>query len=379
MTWMKKLTAGLVLAVAIVGGSCSAPAQKITTFDPTGAGTGPGQGTYAQQGLNSGTIVGYYVDANNVAHGFIRSVNGNYTTIDVPGAVGTQAFGINNKGTVVGWWFEPNNVDSCPSTGICYHGYLRDKDGNFTYFDVPGAAPYQPPASSPPLVVIPLPLSINLSGTVTGSYVDGGGMPHCFVRSVDGTITNLHDPDGGVSSIGDTNGINKEGAISGGYNTADGVIHGFVRDPDGTVTTFDGPGAGNIMNYGSVGESINDAGTIPGVSQDNNGVYHAWIRYSDGTFVPPFDVTGAGTGLLQGTLALATNLAGDTAGIYYDVNGAGHGFVRSKQGKITKFDVSGQGAGSGQGLTATNSINAGGAVVGWYVDSNGAFHGFIYK
>jgi hypothetical protein len=73
-------------------------------------------------------------------------------------------------------------------------------------------------------------------------------------------------------------------------------------------------------------------------------------------------------------------VAGDTAGIYYDASGVGHGFVRSKQGKITKFDVSGQGAGSGQGLTATNSINAGGgAVVGSYVDSNGAFHGFIYK
>ena len=175
MTWMKKLTAGLALAVAIVGGSGSALAQKITTFDPPLAGNGAGQGTYAQQGLNSGTIVGYYVDADNVAHGFIRSVNGNYTTIDVPGAVGTQAFGINEKGTVVGWWFEPNGVGSCPEKVICYHGYLFDKKGNFTYFDVPGAAPYQPPSSSPPLVVIPLPLSINLSGTVTGTYVDAKG------------------------------------------------------------------------------------------------------------------------------------------------------------------------------------------------------------
>jgi hypothetical protein len=222
MTWVKKLTAGLALAVAIVNGSGSALAQKkvassqITTFDPQGSGTAAGQGTYAQQGLNSGTIVGYYVDADNVNHGFIRSVNGNYTTIDVPGAAGTQAFGINEKGTVVGWWFEPNGVGSCPKEKvICYHGYLFDKKGNFTYFDVPGAAPFLPQAVSP-LIVIPLPLSINLSGTVTGTYVDVNGAFHCFVRSVDGTITSPIDPAASVGTGGDTNGINREGAISGG-------------------------------------------------------------------------------------------------------------------------------------------------------------------
>ena len=107
MTWVKNLTAGLALAVAIVGGSGSALAQKkvagsqATTFDPPEAGMLAGQGTFAQQGLNSGTIVGYYIDADAVAHGFIRSVDGKYTIIDVPGAAGTQAYGINDKGTVV--------------------------------------------------------------------------------------------------------------------------------------------------------------------------------------------------------------------------------------------------------------------------------------
>jgi hypothetical protein len=49
-TFAKKLTAGLVLAVGIVGGSGSAPAQKktaanqIATIDPPGAGKGAGQG-----------------------------------------------------------------------------------------------------------------------------------------------------------------------------------------------------------------------------------------------------------------------------------------------------------------------------------------------
>ena len=90
MTLVKNLTAGLALAVAIANGSGSAIAQKkavssqITTFDPRGSGTAAGQGTFAQQGLNSGTIVGYYIDADAVAHGFIRTINGKYTIIDVP-------------------------------------------------------------------------------------------------------------------------------------------------------------------------------------------------------------------------------------------------------------------------------------------------------
>jgi len=113
-----------------------------------------------------------------------------------------------------------------------YHGYLRDKNGNFTYFDVPGAGPFFPQAPSS-LIVIPLPLSINLSGTVTGSYFDNtpAALSHCFVRSVDGTITSPIDPQGSTGTTGDTNGINKEGAISGGYYDSNGVLYGFVRDP----------------------------------------------------------------------------------------------------------------------------------------------------
>src|SRR3974390_735035 len=105
---VKRLTAGLALAVAIVSGSGSALAQKkvarnqATSFDPPGAGTLAGQGTFPQQNLNSGAIVGYYVDADGMAHGFIRNVDGNYTTFDVPGAAGTQAFGINDDGKPAG-------------------------------------------------------------------------------------------------------------------------------------------------------------------------------------------------------------------------------------------------------------------------------------
>jgi uncharacterized membrane protein len=49
----------------------------------------------------SGVIVGTYADAASVSHGFVLE-NGRYTTLDVPGAKNTVAFGINARGEVVG-------------------------------------------------------------------------------------------------------------------------------------------------------------------------------------------------------------------------------------------------------------------------------------
>lgn len=351
--------------------------RRIVKFDPPGAGTGAGQGTFPQQNLNSGVIVGYYVDAKNVAHGFIRCADGNYTIIDVPyrEVAGTQAFGINDEGTTVGWWFEANGK---------YHGYLRDAHGDFTTFDVPGAGALQSQPGSP-LVVIPLPLAINHSGTVTGSYVDEKNVSHCFVRSREGRLETFGSPGAGTGSgqgtVGDTNGINRAGEIAGGYVDANGVVHGFLtndRDPEGAILSFDGPGAGTRPGTGSVLEMISDTGTTPGVSIDNNGLNHAFIRYGDGSVVS-FGVMGAGTKPGQGTLATATNVAGVTAGTYFDADGVSHGFVRFCDGRITTFDVPGEGTGPGQGLTSVNSANDEGVAIGWYVDAKGANHGFLYE
>jgi serine/threonine protein kinase len=347
--------------------------NQIIKLDPPGAGTAAGQGTFVFQNLNSGVVVGYYVDAKWMAHGLIRSAHGEYTIIDVPGAAGTQAFGINDEGTAVGWWFDAKGM---------YHGYLRDDDGNFTSFDVPGAGRAPPQGTPQGIIMIPLPLAINRSGAVTGSYFDGNGISHGFVRSPDGTIASF-DPAGSVATFGNTIGITRAGAIAGGYVTADGVTHGFVRDPRGVITSFDAPGAGTIVGpdnlfTGTGPNMITDAGAIPGDSINNNHVSHGFVRLNNGTFVT-FDVEGAGTGSTQGTFADATNLAGTTAGTYTDANGGNHGFVRSPHGRITTYDVPGEGTASGQGVVNVLSINNEGAVVGWYMDANGVHHGFIYQ
>jgi hypothetical protein len=54
-----------------------------------------------------------------------------FTTIDVPGAVDTEAWGINTAGGQVAGVFR--------DAGHKWHGYLRSADGAFTTIEVPGA------------------------------------------------------------------------------------------------------------------------------------------------------------------------------------------------------------------------------------------------
>jgi hypothetical protein len=61
-------------------------------------------------------ITGSYFDTNNVQHGYLRTPEGTFVTIDPPGSVGTQPENINDSGAIVGYYIDANNV---------YHGFLR--------------------------------------------------------------------------------------------------------------------------------------------------------------------------------------------------------------------------------------------------------------
>jgi len=110
----------------------------ITTFDVPGAGTGADQGSLATNIGPAGVIAGIYLDANNVVHSFLRAPDGAITVIDVPEA-GTGAFQgtsvcgvdcLNPEGAIVGFFTDANNVN---------HAFLRASDGALTTFDAPGA------------------------------------------------------------------------------------------------------------------------------------------------------------------------------------------------------------------------------------------------
>jgi len=125
--------------------------------------------------------MGNYFDADDLSHGFLLDRNGVFTTFDAPDAgsvpgsfEGTYPFGINTKGATTGWYIDAADVN---------HGFVRDKHGAFVEFDVPGAG--TGPGQGP------LVFSIAPNGAVTGFYFDPNNVVHGFVREADGGALRL--------------------------------------------------------------------------------------------------------------------------------------------------------------------------------------------
>ena len=96
------------------------PDGKLNTFEVPGAGTGGYQGTGCPSdcptSLNDfGAIMGTYIDTNGVLHGYLRSPNGNITTVDPVGSVFTWSSAINDLGAITGYYADVNDV---------YHGFV---------------------------------------------------------------------------------------------------------------------------------------------------------------------------------------------------------------------------------------------------------------
>jgi hypothetical protein len=371
----RKGALALCLALCLLGLALSASAQKprFITFDAPGAGTIPnptwGMGTFAF-GINDlGEIGGWYVDDNEVHHGYLRTPNGRIATFEYSGAgtgfcQGTLSWEMNSWGVTAGHYIDSENV---------FHGFLRALDGRITPFSVEGAGTVPGECGGQGTYVA----GINQAGVIAGEYADSNWNDHGYVRTPDGRIT-VFDPKGSVST-GENNGtpINQFGVITGYYADANWVWHGFLRAPDGRITTFDAPGAGTAAGEGTFPTSINDNGTIAGFLQDNNELTHGFVLYPDGKF-RTFDVPGGGTvvGSWQGTYPIWINSAGAIAGYIIDSNGVSHGFLRTPDGRITTIDVPGAGTAAGQGTTAY-SINDLGAITGFYSDASGITHGFL--
>src|SRR5215472_15421043 len=88
------LTLGAVAFLATVSGA--GPAFQFTSIDF------PGAVLTNAQGINpGGEIVGIYRDTAGKQHGFLLS-GGNFSSIDYPGAIATDARGISPGGDIVG-------------------------------------------------------------------------------------------------------------------------------------------------------------------------------------------------------------------------------------------------------------------------------------
>ena len=171
-----------------------------------------------------GTIVGSYFDSNGAIHGFLRTIDGTFTTFDAPNAAtgfftGTSPTSINDSGIVTGQYFDT----TLPSFGIRI--FLRTPNGVFSNFDTPQLGTSLGSAS------------INSSGAVAGDVLnfECPNFPFCnivpisFVRAANGTVSSVNDPQAVQGTF--VTGINPAGVVIGNYIDANNVQHGFVMKP----------------------------------------------------------------------------------------------------------------------------------------------------
>jgi hypothetical protein len=120
-----------------------------------------------------GSEAGFYIDGNNVVHGYLRGPTGEIKPFDPPGegpqGLGCYAdcqLGLNDFGAVTGLYLDSNNI---------YRGFLRAADGRFTTFAAPGAD------TTPGSFNGTFPVSINDWGVITGYYIDKNTVLHAFL------------------------------------------------------------------------------------------------------------------------------------------------------------------------------------------------------
>jgi hypothetical protein len=262
-------------ANGISHGFLRSPDGKFSTFDPPGAA---GYGTTPLSVNLEGAIVGFYTDSNDSFHAFLRSPDGKFTTWIGPdactgngseGCFGSGASNINAFGVIAGG-FEDN------SGNFVHHGFVRNVEGELKTFDVPEAGTGSYQGTGCPGCE----LGLNQLGAIAGIYSDANSVNHGFLRSANGKITTFDAPGAGTASYQGTGcfsdcpvSLNIWGAITGIYIDANNVYHGYLRTPGGTFVTVDPLGSVGTLSF-----SINDLGAITGYYIDANNVYHGFLR-----------------------------------------------------------------------------------------------------
>lgn len=318
--------------------------DHFVTFDP------PGSFFTVPSGITlDGRITGYFGDASGVQHGFLRTPSGTFVIFDPPGSVRTLPTDLDPAGEITGAYCD---TASCAPQ----HGFVRDAAGAFVTFNAPGTsasieAPIWNTGGPPP--------SINLQGTIAGTYSDAHLTEHGFILSKSGALTTIDAPNALSTEV---LAINPSGVVVGDLCNSTHCGIGFVRTPDGSFNTINTPGA---SCGGSIATGVNPAGAIVGMTYDSSCTTPlAYLRSPDGK-ITTFAIPGALTFAPQ-----AINLTGLITGWFYDAAGLFHAFLRSPNGMVTTIDVPDSFGTLGLG------INSAGVIIGIYLDAGGAYHGF---
>jgi hypothetical protein len=247
-----EITGFYVDSNAVRHGFLRAADGTFTIIDVPGAGTGPTQGTNIVSINALGGVAGFYIDGSQGFHGFVRNSKGTITSpIDDPNAGTGTSKGIRFRGTVAdGFDTETDIAGIYTDASSVFHGFLIDINGNFTSIDVPGAGTAG---------LFPGTLLTNMDGVgdVTGTYSDANGVGHGFVRLLDTGAINAPIDAPGAGTTGMFSGtvpfgINVTGELAGAYADANGVFHGFLATASEVATPSFSPAAGTYATAQSV-------------------------------------------------------------------------------------------------------------------------------
>jgi hypothetical protein len=153
------------------------------------------------------------------------------------------------------------------------------------------------------------PFAISQRGDITGYYIDGAGVNHGFLREKNGTITTFDVPGAGTALGQGTlgGGFTASGVIIGNYYTPDNISHGFLRISLAISPATTPPvRQRSKLRSGTFPFGVNPAGATSGFYVDESEVSHGYVRGPQGQFIT-FDVPGAGTGPGQGHRSMGSH------------------------------------------------------------------------
>jgi hypothetical protein len=273
--------------------------------------------TFAMGNNASGDIVGYYI-ADNQTHGFL-SRQGVLTTLDYPGAdaTSTQANAINDAGDIVGTY----SLTSGPKGNV--HGFRRTSNGEWSTVDLPEETHLMAGGG----------FAIAADGTIFGCVHDGAPITamHGYRLGSEGASRFDYPADApsamhyGVTPDGET----IVGSYVAGKNQPDNW-HGYVLNGGKTVS-FDVPGE---LGTNALGAGQSPGVTIVGTYKVQVGSawnQHGYVAATNGSMDPAaWQYTRVDVPDATQTIVRGVNASGDLVGTYFDASGGVHGFMTTR-------------------------------------------------
>ena len=287
MSLRRRIAAWAGCAYLLTAGAAGAQGLVFTTIDFPGAVLTNAQGINAQ-----GEIVGFYTDTAGRTHGFLQS-GGHFRSIDFPGAESTQVRGIGPAGDIVGSYLREGE-----SAGVPNHGFLMTRRGGFFKVDVPGHL------NTIAQRILP-------DGTIVGCYHDNNTTTTMF-----GAIISGRRPQATTAYASMHNGATPDGRLIAGLYTdlTDGRGKAYVIR-DGVFSPLEVPGATQTAAW-----DVSPSGLVVGLYRDAAGAFHGFQW--DGQMFGRIDVPGA-----TATRVFGVNAHGDLVGAFVDAVGRTHGFL----------------------------------------------------